>query len=113
MRFWSKGLGKRSLSMDCGKEAVTIQDQTVVLSGKVRPPLGWSYTITMDGDDWLDFIELSLHPTIIRYLMRKRRLGLALKAGWHLALLYATVARRLPLLWIKSRRVADVSPQRR
>lgn len=111
MRFWSKGLGKRSLSMDCGKEAVSIQEQAVVLSGRVRPPLGWSYTITMDGDDWLDFIELSLHPTIIRYLLRKRRFGLALKAGWHLAWLYATVARRLPLLWIRALTTASVSPR--
>ncbi len=110
MRFWSKGLGKRSLSMDCGKEVVAIQDRAAVLSGRVRPPLGWTYTITMDGDDWLDFIELTFHPTIIRYLLRKHRRGLALRTAWHMIRLYAAVGRRLLLLRIRPRGSVQVSP---
>lgn len=102
MRFWSKGLGKRNLSMDCGRETVRIDGSTMTLSGRVRPPLGWAYTITMDEDDWLDFVALSLHPAIVRYLMRRSRIGLALKAAWHLTLFYTAVALCLPLCWIKS-----------
>jgi len=101
MRFWSKGLGKRCLSMDCGKESARIEGSTVVLTGTVRPPLGWAYTITMDRADWLDFIELALNPTTVRYLMRRQRLVLALRAGWHLALLFAACAVRVPAVWIR------------
>ncbi len=101
MRFWSKGLGKRSLGMDCGKEAVQVEGATMLLAGKVRPPLGWAYTITMDEMDWLDFIELTFHPTIVRYLSRRGRLGLALRAGWNLVLLVLACAARLPAAWIR------------
>jgi hypothetical protein len=106
MRFWSKGLGKRCLAMDCGMETVAIDGPTMVLSGKVRPPLGWAYTITMDETDWLDFIELTLHPTIVRHLLRRRRFGLALRAGWHLSLFYIAFAARLPAVWIRRRAAA-------
>jgi hypothetical protein len=101
MRFWSKGLGKRSLGMNCGKEAVQVESATMILAGKVRPPLGWAYTITMDETDWLDFIELTFHPTIVRYLTRRGRLGLALRAGWNLLLLVVVCAARLPAVWIR------------
>jgi hypothetical protein len=101
MRFWSKGLGKRCLSMDCGKESARIEGSTVVLTGIVRPPLGWAYTITMDQADWLDFIELALNPTLVRFLMRRQRLGLALRAGWHLTLLFAACAARMPSVWLR------------
>jgi hypothetical protein len=106
MRFWSKGLGKRCLAMDCGKEAVAIDGSAMRLSGRVKPPLGWAYTITMDESDWLDFVELTLHPTMVRYLLRRRRLGLALRAAWHLSLFYLAVAAHLPRVW--SRRASVV-----
>ncbi len=110
MRFWSKGLGKRCLAMDCGKEAVAIEGSAMVLSGKVRPPLGWAYTITMDETDWLDFIELTLHPAMIRYLLHRRRFGLALRAAWHLSLFYIAFAARIPAIWL--RRSAGAPPGR-
>lgn len=101
MRFWSKGLGKRCLVMDCGTETVAVAGPAMVLAGKVQPPLGWAYTITMDESDWLDFVELTLHPTMVRYLMRRRRLGLALRAGWHLSLFYLAFAARLAAIRLR------------
>jgi hypothetical protein len=109
MRFWSKGLGKRCLSMDCGTESVSVDGNAMmILSGTVRPPLGWAYTITMDHDDWLDFIELTCHPAMVRYLLRRRRLGLAMRAGGHLALFYLAYARRL--LAVKVGRLIHAHP---
>jgi hypothetical protein len=101
MKFFSKGLGKRSLSMDCGKETARIEGANIILAGTVRPPLGWAYTITMDETDWLDFIELTLHPTVVRHLMRRNRLVLAMRAGWHLVLLFGALAVRLPSVWVR------------
>ena len=107
MRFWSKGLGKRCLAMDCGKESVRIDGAKLVLAGTVKPPLGWSYTITMDEDDWLDFIELAFHPTVVRYLFRPRRLGLAIRAGWGLARMLVSCTLRLPAGWLGRPRGRD------
>ncbi len=87
MRFWSKGLGKRCLVMDCGTESVRVDGALVVLSGRVKPPLDWAYTTTLDETDWIEFASLALHPEIVRYLACRRRVGLALRAGWHLLML--------------------------
>lgn len=100
MRFWSKGLGKRCLEMDCGKETIALDGSAMRLSGRVKPPLGWNYTITMDERDWLDFVELTLHPTLVRYLLRRGRLRLTFRMAWQLALLYLAVAAQLPRAWI-------------
>ncbi|MBI3181057.1 MAG: hypothetical protein HYZ28_02815 [Myxococcales bacterium] len=87
MRFWSKGLGKRCLSMECGTESVQLDGPKVLLSGRVKPPLDWAYTMTIDEADWLEFFELTLHPVILGHLSRRGRRVLALRAGWNLALL--------------------------
>ncbi|MCL5276593.1 MAG: hypothetical protein M1517_02235, partial [Deltaproteobacteria bacterium] len=70
MEFWSTGLGKRSMVWDVVRHEVKISDDDVLLAGVVKPPLSWRYTITMDKDDWLEFLETAFHPVIIGYLIR-------------------------------------------
>ncbi|MFQ5697132.1 MAG: hypothetical protein ACE5IL_02475 [Myxococcota bacterium] len=84
MQFWSRGLGRRSMGIDCGTEKVAVEGNRIVLRGTVRPPLSWPYTITMDADDWVAFFELTVHPTIVRYLLHPRRWRVALRALGHL-----------------------------
>ena len=108
MRFWSKGLGKRCLAMDCGTESMSVEGPAMVLAGKVRPPLGWAYTITMNADDWTDFVELTFHPTLVRYLTRRKRIGLAARLAGHLARFYFAYAMRLGMVW--ARRLGGARP---
>lgn len=74
MEFWSTGLGKRSMGINVGEETVKVSENDVLLTGTVRPPLSWHYTITMDKDDWGAFIETAFHPVIISYLIKPTEL---------------------------------------
>lgn len=107
MEFWSKGLGRRSLNIACGTEAITQQDEQVLLTGTVGPPLSWEYTIVMDADDWLGFFEVAFHPVVLRHLTRPRRLGVALRAGLHLIAFLALYVACLPLALLGAAKTAD------
>jgi hypothetical protein len=85
MQFWSKGLGKRSLGIDCGSESVSVENGLVQLRGTVKPPLTWTYTITMDAADWAGCFDVALGPPVVRYLLHPKRWPLALRAAWHFA----------------------------
>ena len=89
MEFWSTGLGKRSMGISVGEETVTVAGNDVFLKGTVRPPLSWHYTITMDKDDWIEFLEMAFHPVIIRYLIKPGKRHIMLKAGANLFLFFA------------------------
>jgi len=47
MEFWSRGLGKRSLGIACGTEAVSVENGLVHLRRTVKPPLSWAYTMAL------------------------------------------------------------------
>ncbi len=104
MNFTSKGLGKRSLGMDCGTESLKIEDDKMLLSGNVRPPLKWAYTITMDERDWVEFFETAMHPSVVGYLSRPAKLGLALHALWYLFTFMTLYTFMLPVVWLGKRR---------
>ncbi len=88
MEFWSTGLGKRSMAIDIGSEEVKVADDVVLLSGMVKPPLSWRYTITMDTDDWTEFLETAFHPVIIGYLLKPAKWRIMLKAGMLLSVFF-------------------------
>lgn len=84
MQFWSRGLGKRNLTIDCGTETVDDAGTHLALHGTVRPPLAWQYTITMEPRDWLTFFQTAFHPIVLLYLLRPRRWRIALRAAYWL-----------------------------
>ncbi len=76
MFFWSKGLGRSGyLIMELGTEEIAIEDGNVLLKGRVRKPVNWNYTITLDGSDWDDFFRVAFAPETARYLARRERFG--------------------------------------
>jgi hypothetical protein len=75
MEFWSKGLGRRSLILELGKETVENDGAQLVLSGKVRAPVSWKYAMYLDAEDWNEFFELALKPPMARYLLCRERIG--------------------------------------
>ncbi len=88
MEFWSTGLGKRSMGIEVGKEAISLNEDMIFMSGIVKPPLSWHYTIIMDKDDWLEFFEIAFYPIIISYLMKAGKRRIMLKAGKNLFLFF-------------------------
>jgi len=85
VEFWSKGLGKRSMTVEIGTETVAVEDDLVLLRGTVKPPLSWKYQIEMDADDWVEFFGVATHPVIVRHLLARNRLGVAARALGQLA----------------------------
>lgn len=104
MKFWSKGLGRRCLEIDCGSETPAVEGDQLALSGVVRPPLAWAYTITMDAEDWVAFMGLTLRPAVVAHLARRARWGLALRAAWHMNLFLIGLALALSGAWLGRRR---------
>lgn len=86
MQFWSKGLGKRSMGIDCGTERVEVQEEKMILHGKTRPPLNWQYAMEMGIKDWEEFFQVAFHPEVVKYLLYPGRWTVARKAGTHLIL---------------------------
>ncbi len=74
------------MDVDIGKEKVEILDGKIILSGTVKPPLSWHYSITMDGNDWIEFFEIAFHPTIISYLIEHRKWKVLISSGINLLL---------------------------
>ena len=104
MEFWSTGLGRRSMSVDIGKEKISVSEGKVFLTGTVKPPLSWQYTIAMDGNDWVEFLETDFHPAIILYLIKPRKWKILLKATTNLFLFFVKYILFLPKTKIINRR---------
>jgi hypothetical protein len=79
MEFWSKGLGRRSLVLELGKERVEADAEQVALSGNASAPVTWSYIMYLGRRDWTEFFELALRPEMASYLLCRRRLGALLR----------------------------------
>lgn len=109
MNFTSKGLGKRSLGMDCGKESTSVDGDHLLLSGMVRPPLKWAYTISMDQRDWVEFFETAMHPSVVGYLSRPAKMRLALTALWYLFTFMVMYTILLPVVWVSKVRRGSVA----
>ena len=69
MEVWSKGLGNRALNMELGKGEVEIRDTAVVLKGVIGKPVFWDYTIAMEKEDILGFLDVLTDRNFIGFLM--------------------------------------------
>jgi hypothetical protein len=96
--------------MDCGTESVKVDGDKLLLSGAVRPPLKWAYTITMDEQDWVEFFETAMHPSVVAYLSRPAKLRLALQALWYLFTFMVVYTFLLPVVWVSRLRQAPAVP---
>ena len=95
MNFTSKGLGKRSLGMDCGKESTSVDGDHLLLS--------------MDQRDWVEFFETAMHPSVVGYLSRPAKMRLALTALWYLFTFMVMYTILLPVVWVSKVRRGSVA----
>lgn len=64
MDLWSKGLGKRVLSMDWAQyEGIDIEGDSLVVKGVLGAPVFWNYTVTLTEQDYIDFFRLITKDT--------------------------------------------------
>lgn len=71
MKLRSRGLGRRELLMDFREYDITRDGDDVVVTGTIREPVNWDFTIRISGDDIPGMLRVGLH-----------RQTLALAARW-------------------------------
>ncbi|MCZ7530159.1 MAG: hypothetical protein M5U31_07305 [Acidimicrobiia bacterium] len=84
MKFWSKGLGERTVSLRLSDgEAIKSGDRLYV-KGQTEEPVSWDYIMPLRGADFVEFVTLLREPTVVRYLYQspnRWRLYLTLLVG--------------------------------
>jgi hypothetical protein len=51
MKVWSKGLGSIVLSMDARRYYVEVEDDKLLVKGKILDPVLWKFKLTVQPDD--------------------------------------------------------------
>lgn len=69
MEVWSKGLGNTALNLELGEGEVENRHSAVVLKGVIGKPVFWDYTITMEKEDIIGFMDVITQPNFIGFLM--------------------------------------------
>ncbi len=86
MILWSKGLGKLVLKMSLADRSSTSEkDEKLFIEGTMGPPTHWDYSVSLNEDDVLDFVELLKQPAPVRFVVEAESTGrlvlTALKSG--------------------------------
>jgi|GEM_PF-3514217 len=103
MKFWSKGLGRRTVSLRLRSGDPVKSGDLLYVRGSTEEPVVWDYAMMLASSDLVEFVTLLREPTIARFLYRSPR-------RWHLYFALATGALRfLGLLVAQSLRQAIVS----
>jgi hypothetical protein len=69
MDLWSKGLGRRVLSLSLAeRQALETRDTEFVMSGVMHAPTFWDYEVTLDRQDVVEFLELLQRPDVVRFV---------------------------------------------
>jgi len=67
--LWSKGLGKRVLSLSLAEhDSVTQHDDLLSIDGVMHAPSYWDYAVTLDEDDIVEFLGLLQQREALRFL---------------------------------------------
>lgn len=61
MKLRSRGLGRRELLMDFREYDIARDGDDVVISGTIREPVNWDFTIRVSGDDIPGMLRVGLH----------------------------------------------------
>lgn len=69
MDLWSKGLGRRVLSLSLAeRQALRADADEFVISGVMHAPTYWDYEVTLDRRDVTDFLALLQRPEVVRFV---------------------------------------------
>jgi hypothetical protein len=101
MEFWSKGLGRRSLVLDLGRERVEADVDQVALTGNVSAPVTWNYIMYVDARDWTELFDLALRREMASYLLARTRLGALARLTAFLFKFLALYLGALARVWLR------------
>ncbi len=68
MQFWSKGLGKKTISLLLSKGESQTSGDALYLIGRMEAPVDWDYIMPLRDDDIVDFFDLLRDPAIAQYI---------------------------------------------
>jgi hypothetical protein len=68
MEFWSKGLGKKTISMELSKGESLVSEDALCVKGIMDAPVSWEYVMLLDEADIKDFFALLQEPGFARYV---------------------------------------------
>lgn len=82
MDLWSKGLGKRVLSLSLGERGGSgVREDRLVIEGVMHAPVYWDYEVGLHEGDVVDFLTMLQKPDAVRFVatspQRWRILGTA------------------------------------
>lgn len=100
MQFWSKGLGRRTISLRLRNGDSVKSGDLLYVRGSTEEPVVWDYAMMLASSDLIEFVTLLRHPAIAKFLYRSPRrwhiyLALVIGAFRFLGLLIAQSVRQL------------------
>jgi len=66
----SRGLGRKELVMDFREYEIARDGDEVVVTGTIREPVNWDFTIRINGDDIPGMLRLGLHRHTLAMAVR-------------------------------------------
>ena len=70
VKLRSRGLGRKELVMDFREYEIARDGDEVVVSGTIREPVNWDFTIRINGDDIPGMLRLGLHRHTLAMAVR-------------------------------------------
>ena len=70
MRFWSKGLGEKTIDLFLSKSESVKSRGVLYLKGQMEAPVSWDYIMPMTEDDIIDFFALLKDPAVADYIYK-------------------------------------------
>ncbi len=96
MDLWSKGLGKRVLSLTLGeRDSLAIKSDELVIEGVMSGPTFWDYAVTLDRQDITDFLDMLQEPEAVRFVAVDDHRGKVLKTALSSAVYFAAHTLRM------------------
>lgn len=73
MQFWSKGLGKRTVSVDLARSEAVKSGDVLYLRGTMEEPVTWDYIMRLRSGDIVEFMGLLGDPRVAEYIWASPR----------------------------------------
>ncbi|MCE7883333.1 MAG: hypothetical protein DYH08_05610 [Actinobacteria bacterium ATB1] len=76
MELWSKGLGRRVLSMSLGeRDGAGREGGNLHITGIMHAPVYWDYRVALEESDVVDFLTMLQKPESVRFLATSDKKG--------------------------------------
>ncbi len=111
MDLWSKGLGKRVLSLALReRDSTNIIDDELVIEGVMHSPTFWDYAVTLDRRDVTEFLGLLQEPEAVRFVGEDEHRTEILRTALSSAVVFAARTLRMLVIGPPAPEPASVNP---